>query len=350
MNADTYVDVLEQATHRSFAFRTGDRSEVITWQREFRPKLEQLLGLDNIAKHGPPPLTARRMATEELPDHIREEWTLETEPGNHIPFFYLRPLNLIGKAPLVLTPHGHNKRAKADYVGLYESEEDRKVAEEVDRDMALQAVREGYLVIAPDMRGFASLRRQQEIDADANNSCRHLQMHALLFGRTLIGERVWDIERLIDWALTRNEVDEDAIVVTGNSGGGTVTLFSAAVDERIKMAIPGSYFCTFKDSIAAMYHCECNYIPGMMRYGEMYDVAGLIAPRPFMAVHGIEDRIYPIEPTRYAFGRLQTIYEAFDAMDACALSEGDGGHRYYKRDVWPFVAKHLSRMKDKTDA
>ena len=163
-------------------------------------------------------------------------------------------------------------------------------------------------------------------------------MRAWLFGRTLIGERVWDVSRLIDWATGRDDIDADAIVVTGNSGGGTVTLFSAAVDERIKVAVPGSYFNTFLDSIATIHHCECNYIPGIMRYGEMYDVAGLIAPRAFMAVHGAEDDIYPIAATQKAFAHLQQVYKVFGAEQRCALSIGNGGHRYYKADVWPFVA------------
>lgn len=344
LNPDTYVDVLEKATYRTFAFRGTTRAEAESWQREFRPELKRLLGIDAIEKHGPPPMTARLISTTQLDDHVREEWTLETEPGFHVPFYYLKPLNMKGPTPLVLAPHGHNKRSKEDYAGVYPSEEHQKDIEANDRDIGVQAVRAGYVVIAPEVRGFASLRRQKEIDADANNSCRTMQMHALLFGRTLIGERVWDIMRLIDWALTKEEVNPNAIICTGNSGGGTVTLFSAAVDERITVAIPGSYFCTFKDSIATLRHCECNYVPGIMRYAEMYDVAGLIAPRAFMAVHGIKDTIYPIEATRYAYARLKEIYSLFDAADVCRLSEGEGGHRYYKKDVWPFVAEVVAKL------
>lgn len=253
---------------------------------------------------------------------------------------------MTGKAPLVITPHGHGKYGKATYVGLHLSDKERNDALAGDREIALQAVRQGYLAIAPDMRGFASLRRRQEIDADANNSCRHLQMHALLMGRTLIGERVWDVQRLIDWALTRDDVDPEAIVITGNSGGGTASLFAAAVDPRIRICIPGSYLSTFKDSIGTLHHCECNYNPGMLRHAEMYDVAGLIAPRPFLAVHGKDDPIYPIEAAQNSHARLKEIYKVFGAEAACALSVGSGGHRYYQADVWPFVAMHLGHAKE----
>ena len=68
---------------------------------------------------------------------------------------------------------------------------------EGERDVALQAVRQGYVAIAPDVRAFADLRRREELEKDATSSCRTLQMHALLFGRTLVGERVWDMGRAI---------------------------------------------------------------------------------------------------------------------------------------------------------
>ncbi len=148
---------------------------------------------------------------------------------------------------------------------------------------------------------------------------------------------MWDIQRLIDWAKGREDVDASAIIITGNSGGGTISVFAAAVDERIAVCVPGSYFCTFKDSIGSVYHCECNYVPGILRLGEMWEVAGLIAPRPFLAVTGRYDPLFPVEAVQASYKRLRQIYSVFGAVERCHLSIGEGGHRYYKRDVWPFV-------------
>lgn len=186
MNSNTYMDVLSKATYREFAFRAASVAEAVAWQQRFRPRLRQLLGLDAIAEHAAQQPGARRLASEQLSDHVREEWVLETEAGYWVPFFYLSPLRVSGKIPLVVTPHGHNKRGKADYAGVYDSPEQQREAEANDRDIALQAVRQGYAVVAPDMRGFSGLRRREDIEKDANNSCRTLQMHALLFGRTLM--------------------------------------------------------------------------------------------------------------------------------------------------------------------
>lgn len=343
LTSDTYVHQLAAETYRVFAFRAGTKAEFEAWQRAFRPRLRSMLGLDAIAQRGLCDLQPRQVGAEALEDaetgvrYVREEWTIQTEPGYRVPFYLLRPVTLSEPRPLVLTPHGHGKAGKRTYVGLWDTEAERLSITEGERDIALQAVREGYMAIAPDMRAFASLRRRQEIEADATSSCRELQMHALLFGRTLIGERVWDIGRLIDYAATRPEVDVSRVAITGNSGGGTVSLFAAACDTRITVAVPSSYFCTFEASIGSIHHCECNYVPGIMTVGEMYDVAGLTAPRHFLAVAGREDPIFPYAGVAEAFERLQRVYEVAGVPERCQLYVGDGGHRYYKAGVWPFV-------------
>ena len=341
---DSYVQYLSEATPRDHAFGGERPDDVARWQAEFRPLVRRLLGLDAIESRGQCNLEAELVGTETLADHIREEWTARTEPGFRLPFYVLRPLEVSGRGsrPVVITPHGHGKAAKRTYAGIQDTPEERDAIAAGERDIALQAVREGYVAIAPDMRGFASLRRAEDKEHDRTSSCRTLQMHALLFGRTLVGERVFDVGRLIDFAATYPGADASRVVITGNSGGGTVSLFAAACDERISVAVPGSYFSTFVDSIGSIYHCECNYIPGILRHGEMWDVAGLIAPRPFLAVAGTDDPIFPIASVRASFARLSAIYEAAGAGSMCRLSVNDGGHRYYKRDVWPFVAEAIA--------
>ncbi|MBN1875829.1 MAG: acetylxylan esterase [Anaerolineae bacterium] len=339
LTSDTYVHQLAAETHRVFAFRAETQTEFEAWQRVFRPRLRQMLGLDTMAIRGTCDLCPFQVGEETLEDHIREEWLVQTEPGFEVPFYLLRPKTVTQPRPLVITPHGHGKAGKRTYVGMWDTEAERDSIVEGERDIARQAVREGYIAIAPDMRAFADMRRQQEKEEDATSSCRILQMRALLFGRTLIGERVWDIGRFIDYAATRPEVDISRIAITGNSGGGTVALFAAACDTRITVAVPSSYFCTFEASIGSIRHCECNYVPGIMTMAEMYDVAGLIAPRPFLAVSGRDDPIFPYTATAFAFERLHHIYKIAGVPDRCQLSVGEGGHRYYKADVWPFIEK-----------
>jgi dienelactone hydrolase len=343
LTPDNYVHVLSAESYRPFACRAKTKEEFEAWQRDFRPYLWKLLGINRISARCSGDPQAQQVGVEELDDHVREEWKLETEPGFWVPFYLLRPKSQQGPLPLVITPHGHGKAAKKTYAGIWETEEERESIEAGERDVALQAVREGYVAIAPDMRGFADLRRQAEIAKDANNSCRTMQMHAYMFGRTLIGERVWDVMRLIDYAKTRPEIDTSRVAVTGNSGGGTVSLFAGACDERITVCVPSSYFCTFEHSIGSIRHCECNYVPGLMAVAEMYDVASLIAPRAFLAVAGRTDPIFPHEATEIAFKKVQEAYTVAGVSERCELYTGDGGHRYYKAGVWPFMHRWLAQ-------
>ncbi len=355
LDADSYVSYLCSATPRIHEFRGASPGDVAQWQQRFRPVLRQLLGLDAIAERGACDLAPELHGTETFNDHIREEWTVQSEPDFRFPFYLLRPKDAqkMGAAteagateararPIVITPHGHGKSGKRVYAGIADTESDREQIDAGERDIALQAVRQGYVAIAPDMRAFAELRRAHERELDHTCSCRTMQMHALLFGRTLVGERVHDVGRLIDFAAGRPGIDTSRVAITGNSGGGTVSLFAAACDERITVAVPGSYFCTFEHSIGSIHHCECNYVPGILRHGEMWDVAGLIAPRPFLAVAGTEDPIFPVDSVRASFARLLGIYRAAGAADSCRLSINEGGHRYYKREVWPFIARSFA--------
>ncbi len=96
------------------------------------------------------------------------------------------------------------------------------------------------------------------------STCRHLAFSHLLGGRTLLGERCWDGICAINYLQTRADLGPDALGCTGNSGGGTTTLWLSVIDERITVSVPSCYFCSFKESIGTIYHCECNYVPGIL--------------------------------------------------------------------------------------
>ncbi|CAG7597458.1 hypothetical protein PAESOLCIP111_00148 [Paenibacillus solanacearum] len=346
---DSYMRNLRENTVREFDYKQAlDSGDWKRWQQSFRERLAELTGLASLREYTRDlPLSPRTTETVRFPGYRREKTYITTEPGVEIPFYLLIPENGTGPFPLVLTPHGHGKRGKETYVGNYSSDSEREQAEAGERDVALQAVMEGYAVIAMDVRGFWEMSRDEEFSTKKAGSCDELQKRAFMYGRTLIGERVHDMGRLIDYASAHPDIDTSRMVITGNSGGGTVSFFTAALDERISVCVPSSCFCTYPGSVMKVPHCHCNFIPGIMKLGDMYDIAGLIAPRPLLFVHGILDQDFPIEHTREAFAHARIIYEAIDRKltDCCELYEGNGGHRYYKERVWPFVRQHLTSGK-----
>ena len=334
---------LQESCPAEFAFHGATVDDLMTWQPPFRARLRETLGLATMERDlaGFVP-DAELLDSVDLGSCIRESWRIRTEPTVPLPCYLLRPKDAPPNPPLVLTPHGHGHPHV--YVGLFNSPEEEAQIREGERDIAVQAVEQGYLVIAPTTRAFGETRSPADKEKGAVSSCRLQLMHDLLLGRTPIGDRVWDMSRLIDWAIEHQGVDPARVAITGNSGGGTVSLFAAACDTRISVAVPGCYFNTFAGSIGSIIHCDCNYVPGILRLGEMHDVAGLIAPRHFLAVAGRDDPIFPITHTETAFKQLAKVYRAAAVPDRCELYVGDGGHRYYKERIWSFIAEAFSSL------
>ncbi|MDP6051226.1 MAG: alpha/beta hydrolase family protein [Candidatus Latescibacteria bacterium] len=343
-NAADHFQATYHAFSPEFRFQAKTQEDLQQWQAAFRPRLRTILGLDNLeadlTDHVP---TAVCHQEDDLGDIVREHWHLWTEPTVPLPFYLIRPKQIEGRVPLVLMPHGHNHPRL--YAGLYEGEEEKQHMLGGERDLAIQAAREGYIAIAPTTRAFGETRTEKDKERNSIHSCQLQLRHGLLAGRTPIGERVWDMSRLIDWALANLGVNPDKIAMTGNSGGGTITVFAAACETRISVAMPGCYFCTFEGSIGSINHCDCNYVPGILRFGEMYDVAGLIAPRPFNAIAGRDDPIFPIDQVKFAYGKLKEIYTVAGVPEQCKLYIGDGGHRYYKAGAWPFLRQYFGSGK-----
>jgi hypothetical protein len=118
-------------------------------------------------------------------------------------------------------------------------------------------------------------------------------------------------------------------------------VFSAALDTRIKAAFASGYLNTFRDSVFSLSHCIDNYVPGILNWAEMYDVAGLIAPRPFFAESGTKDSIFPIDAFKESFARVKKVYDTLGAADNVDHEIFEADHSWHGVRGIPFLAKHL---------
>jgi len=334
-----YLDRLYDEDLREFTCRAETPEAVAEWQAAARPALHKLIGLDRIAQsaagHVP---TAELGDPEDMGDHTRQRGRLETEPDVRIPFWIVRPKGT-GPFSLALTPHGHDRRGYDTSVGIAADDDakERLIAE--DRDVAVQAAREGYLTIAPATRGIGCDGVADLHGRHGERDCRSQLIHCLLAGRTPTGERAWDMARFIDWALANLPVHGRGLLMLGNSGGGMVSTYAPACDTRIQIAIAS---CSFNGYVAAtgkVVHCDCNLVPGILRFGGFHDVAGLIAPRHFLVVHGQDDPLFDNEDVDRAVGQVRRIYAAAGAGGRFEHAYGEGGHRFYKDLMWPFVRR-----------
>ncbi|MCC7499813.1 MAG: acetylxylan esterase [Bryobacterales bacterium] len=319
-------------------FRAVDRRQAELWQKRLRLKLTELLGGFPVERV---PLRPTVLEVRQFPTYRREKFIFESRPGSMVLAYLLTPANRTAPHPTMVCVPGHG-RGVDDIVGIDEHGRDRTGKAGYQHDFAIQAVEHGLAAVAIEPMAFGCRRDAAAIAKGLGNSvCQPTAGAALLLGETMIGWRVFDVMRTIDWIETRKELDATRIGCMGISGGGTCTTFSSALEPRIKVAYICGYLNTFHDSIFSLSHCIDNYVPGVLNWAEMYDIASLIAPRPLFVESGERDNIFPIAASRASFGRVQKVYGIFGAASLCQQETFDGPHEFWGRRGLPFCASHL---------
>lgn len=302
-----------------------DGGDFAAWQKAAGEKLTELLGL--------PFEKCEELFTidfEEQHEDFKEiRFAIQSEEGYFVPCHLLIPSGVTTPVPTVICLQGHSTGMHMS-LGRTKYPDDREGIDDGDRDFAIGAVKRGYCAIAVEQRCMGECGQKEDGDPD----CYGSSMANLLIGRTTVGERVWDVMRVIDAAIAHfaDVVDKDNIICLGHSGGGTTTFYAACLEERIKTAFVSCAFASFDKSIAAMYHCSCNFIPNIRKYFDMGDLSGLIAPKNLILVSGAEDDIFPLESAKEQFEITQKLFDKTNGK--CAHVVGDGGHRFYYDKAW----------------
>jgi len=319
-------------------FRAQNRKQAEAWQKKLHLKLVELLGAFPASS---PSLNSQTLEVREFPGYRREKFVFESSPGLGVLGYLLTPLNAKPPYAAVVSVPGHG-RGVDDIVGIDDQGHDSINKDGYQHDFAIQVAEHGMATIAIEPIAFGCRRdattRKKGLGTSA---CQPVAGAALLLGQTMIGWRVHDVMRAIDWIETRPELDSKRVGCVGISGGGTCTLFSAALDPRIKAAFVSGYLNTFRDCIFSLSHCIDNYVPGILNWAEMYDIAGLIAPRPLFAESGERDPIFPIAASRASFERVKKVYEVFGAGDVIGNEIFDDVHSFHGVAGLPFLQRHL---------
>jgi dienelactone hydrolase len=278
-----------------------------------RARLLELLGKTPAA---PPPLEPERIERVDLGDVMRERVTYAVEAGERVPAFVFIPKDGPARHPAILCHHQHG--------GQFEVGKDGPagLGSTPDQHYAIELARRGYVTIAPDALCFGERQDPAGMLKGAAYE-RFEALHRLTEGKTLQGKYVWDARRALDYLETRAEVDPSRLGMIGHSLGGQETLFTTALDTRIRAAVSscgfGSLRTLERDRIL---HNFALFVPGLASHGDYGAVLALVAPRPFLVAARSEDPIFPMEgieetvaSARRAYGdagvavRLGTFYE-----------------------------------------
>ncbi len=249
--------------------------------------------------------------------------TYQAEPGDIVPAYLLIPdgINATNPAPAIAVWHQHNGQwhlGKSEPAGL---------AGDPMHHTGVRLVEQGYVVLCPDALCF-----EQRRDRDKrllNQQYEFYQfLHYVVAGRSMAWKNILDMQRAVDYLVSRSEVDPIRVGCFGHSMGSTHTWLVGPWEPRL-MALVGNCCLPTYAAIerTRIIHCCPNFIPGLARYGDTPDIAALIAPRALHLNFGEEDTGSPLPEVRQAIDTIANAYKRADAIDRfTSYVEPNSGH------------------------
>jgi dienelactone hydrolase len=303
----------------------GGPPELDAWRQRFRSRL--------LEAFGPPPevvaLNTEAFDGEDTGSYRRTRVVFDAEPTMSVPAYLLVPHDRVAPGPAVLAVHGHGP-GKDEVCGLTATNEN---------DYAHRLAARGYIVLAPDLRCFGERADWNPPDKYA---CDLNLVHALVAGANPLAQNLWDLARALDLLAGHPLVDPSRLGVVGLSYGGTLALFLAALDSRVRATVVSGYFGSLVDAHRVPWNlCGSQVLPGMLELLDHVDVGALVGPRALLVETGTEDPIFAAQPAREAVAALRHVYEADGAADALEHDVFDGGHRWNGARVEPFLQRWL---------
>jgi hypothetical protein len=235
-------------------------------------------------------------------DYSVEKVYFQSLPGFLVTGNLYRPLGQ-GPFPAVLAPHGHWAYGRLENTTLNSVP-----------GRAINLARQGFVVFTYDMIGYDDSRQLPHTFGGRRET---------LWGMSLAGLQLWNSIRSLDFLQSLPDVQKDALAVTGESGGGTQTFLLAAVDDRVKVAVPVNMI-----SLHMQGGCLCENAPTLRLDTTNVEIAATIAPRPLLMVSATGD--WTTNTLEAEYPAVRTLYSLLDAPDHVSAVRFQAEHNYNK--------------------
>lgn len=304
------------------------------WERRARFLRTQILtsaGLWPMPERTPlNPIVTGRIERE---DFIVEKVSIETLPGFRLCGNLYRPKGKRGPFPAIANPHGHWSEGR---LGM---QEDVPIAEPPPAKPAegranlpaigVDLARAGFVVFAYDMVGYN--------DTNQVNHQWSGSLERWFRGVSLMGLQLWNSIRAVDYLCSLPDVDPKRIGATGASGGGTQTFLLAAVDERVRAAVPVNMV-----SASMQGGCLCENGPGLRLNTDNVEIAALTAPRDLLLIAATGDwtKNNPVEE----WPAIRAVYDLYGVRDRTECVQFNYGHNYNVESREAMVGFFLRRL------
>lgn len=263
------------------------------------------------------PLNSKIAGKQDRGAYRVEKVVFESRPRHYVTAVLYLP-NTAPPHPGVLVPCGHSANGKAE--GAYQ------------RACILLATN-GFVVLCYDPidqgERHQLLSDQGKPLAAGTTGHSMIGVGSILLGLNTASYRVWDGMRAIDYLQSRPEVDGERIGCTGNSGGGTLTSYLMALDDRIVCAAPSCYLTSFRRLMekAGPQDLEQN-IHGQIAYGlDHAEYVMIRATKPTLMCCATRD-FFDINGSWESFRQAKRFYTRLGFSERVDLIETDAPHGF----------------------
>jgi dienelactone hydrolase len=294
------------------------------WESRRQKILQAVLDFIGPFPADPPDLRSTVLHAERLADHIRQLVVYSGEEGELIPAYLLIPLGVTSPRPAVICQHQTVYQGKEEPAGIRGKPE---------LAHALELVRRGYVTLTPDCICFGD--RKSPNSGHYGDAIPFYRRHP---DWSIMGKLVWDIGRAIDFLQSQPFVDPVRIGSIGHSHGAYGTLFCAAFDNRIRVAVASCGFTALRsDPTPERWSHLTALIPRIGFYldriedvpFDFHHVVALAAPRPLLIAAALDDRIFPHgESVREVAARVREVYGLLGASEAFDTYLFPGDHNF----------------------
>ncbi|MBI1900564.1 MAG: acetylxylan esterase [Planctomycetia bacterium] len=308
---------------------------------EYRRQLFEMLGLDPLPERTP--LNATVTGKIDHDEFTVEKLYFQSRPGLYVTGNLYVPKERAGRLPAILYVCGHSRMVK-DGVSF-----GNKAGYQ---HHGAWFARHGYVCLVIDSLQLGEIEATHHGTYGVKRGDKYEQMWWWNSrGYTPAGVEAWNCMRALDYLQSREEVDPERLGVTGRSGGGAYSWWIAALDERIKAAVPvagitdlwnhvveGTAAGHPKRSAGALPnwtnvddgcvsgHCDCMYIVNTYRWDYPL-VAALVAPRPLLISNTDKDTIFPLEGVVRLHQKVRQIYRLYGKEQSLGLQITEGPHK-----------------------
>lgn len=324
----SWLDAEVKRLETGFQERTKSKE---TWEgkrAETRQQFLDMLGLWPLPEKTP--LKATVTGTIDHAGVTIEKLHYQSRPGLYVTANLYRPTKATGKKlPAILYVCGHSNRGRDGNKTAFQ-------------DHGLWFANHGYVCLIVDTLQLGEVAGKHHGTYNLDRFWWQSR------GYTSAGVECWNGIRGIDYLVSRPDVDAAKIGVTGISGGGATTVWVAAADERVRVAVPVSGMSDLESYVSHRVingHCDCMFAINYPRW-EWTTILALHAPKPLLFANSDNDAIFPMDGNRRIVARLRGLYEMLGSKDLVDEHVSPGGHDYrpdLRLAIFRFFQKHLNQ-------